>query len=107
MRPIEIIHSLERLAAARDVQSHPGADPHAADGELTLRKIRDQVELRQNSVPETEEQTAVDPDAENKKGPARKRPEKKPDSKEDSSSGTEHGPGDDDPDRGNIVDIEA
>ena len=104
MRPIEIIHSLERLTAAQKMQSQPNLDPHAATGDLNVKKIKDEVELNQSTIQESDELDNIDPDAQKKQ--SGKSPNEKSESQEEASS-TDDSKENDDPDKGHFLDITA
>lgn len=75
MRPIEIIHSIERIDAARELQDALKHDPHRATGNLNMQEIQDTVQIQQHSIQAAEESQPLDPDAKGQGSPEEEKKE--------------------------------
>ena len=105
MRPVEIIHSIDRLNAAQGVQSNHSNDPFNATGALNIKHIKDEAIIENTTVPQTENQNKIDPDEEKKQKQGRRGKKKAQEQK--AGEGNESGNVQNDPQKGNNLDIVA
>lgn len=104
MDPLELIHSVERLNAAQDVQSKNLSNiVHSTDTD-NVKKIEDEVILHQSQVEQTNEKEALDPDD---KGNSAYQNNNKKHAKQNEEEPADNEEVRKDEDKGNILDIEA
>lgn len=89
MRPIEIIHSIERVDAARELQDALKHDPHRSTGDLNMQEIQDTVQIQQHSIQAAEAAEATDPDAKGQANPEERETPHEKDEEESSDEETE------------------
>jgi len=62
MRPIELLTSIERLAAAEDVQLQRALDPYQPGGQLATKSMHEENLLEHTTVREALEKDGINPD---------------------------------------------
>ncbi|EKD28573.1 MAG: hypothetical protein ACD_79C00274G0006 [uncultured bacterium] len=103
MRPIEVIHSIERQELAKELQTQHDTDPFKSTGDLNVKKIHDNHVLENTSAPESEKKDAINPDEKNnnpKQNSSRKSKDKSDKDEDEPHKAIE-------PDKGNVLDIIA
>ena len=101
MRPIEFIQSIDRQAAAEQVQRAQSHDPKDVTGDLTVRQLQEETKIKEVSVNEADPKNIINPDdsKKNEETPDKSRKEKK----EKTSENKDHL--EQDPDKGQKLDI--
>jgi hypothetical protein len=76
MRPIELIHSIQQMAIAEEMQLRPLHDPYNAGGDLAQRDLRNFFNLQDTIVGQSDPKQRIESDQQErpKSTPSKKRP---------------------------------